>query len=669
MYLDEYGRYRAANYKKPRVRSRSFEEWQETFNPATSAAPVSAAPTSAATTDTDPVNRDAGGGDVADNQAGRDTLPEYDNARDWFNAMTNTPSIFGAGVIADAIRGSGLFSAQEPSYTTVNGQVMNPGNPTIAEMRGARETNGAVTAANERAGISDGDYDAAIESGNEAFQGAAPEVEAEGAEVDRAEGGPVFNSPEQVPGPVVGPGGPKEDKVDANLSNGEFVSTTEATQTFGEDFLTGLNDIARNPQARGLMANPAFEQAKQEFLTNVNSLMAPTGAAAPMPGAPTPPPGEPPVEMPMGAQPGFAEGGKVSAGEYAAAKADLDRAIRGRDAARLNKSMGTGLMNNQGNYDAQVAAAQARLKQLQDDSRDFADGGMIESDPLRFLKDIESARASGTAGGTPKAPGTGFELVGKPYKTPGTGFTMIDEVGRGDGFSMLNESTSKPNSPPKPEPKGNGLMSSTEDFFDWLMDKYNKMRGLKSNVINDDPALEDKRPKPKLLEDDSYLKRSNNAKDITPREKAGVESTAGNIGKGLLSRVVGGPVAAAATMALDSKSLNAGEDDELKKADLTHGYNPKESRNKDDTASAPVEDEGKAHMREGMKEEAESLFKKPKKQDKPKKETSKEENKLSPNAGLGDALEFYKRKGADKFTWEGQTYVRSNDSPTGYVLN
>lgn len=652
MFLDEYGRYRAANYKKPRVRSRSFEEWQSYFDNAreqTSAAPVSAAETSAAPNVSDVGSGSgSGGGDVADNQDMRGSLPEYDNAQDWVEAMGRTPS----GFALDAVMGRGMFGSRDKSYTNVRGDFIDNGEFSDMNVGDLVSKNDNTEAGSRSAGDPDG---IGIDG-----SGAGPSINDVEAGVDNgrgagdpdgiglAEGGSVFNSPEQVPGPVKGPGGPKDDMVDANLSNGEFVSTTEATQTFGEDFLTGLNDIARNPQAQGLMANPAFEQAKQEFLTNVQSLMAPPQGAAPAPGAPTPPPGEAPVETPMGAQPGFADGGTVSQGEYAAAKADLDRAIRGRDAARLNKSMGTSLMGDRTNYDAQVAAAQARLRQLQNDSKGFADGGMIE-DPLKFMNDIEQARGAGTAGGAPKQPGTGFKLVGKPYNTPnkepGTGFTMVGEEG-------------------KAAPKGRGIMAPLSDFFDDLMGMYDRMRNLHGNKINADPALEDKRPNPKLIEDDSYLKRSNNAKDITPREKAGVDSVAGNVGKGLLSRVVGGPLAAGATMALNSKELNADEDELLRTTDLRHGYNPKESRTKDDTASAPTEDGDKSFMKENMKKEADSLFKKPKKT----KETSKEDNKLSPNAGLGDALEFYKRKGVDKFTWEGQTYVRSNDSPTGFVL-
>lgn len=77
----------------------------------------------------------AGGGDVdieaagkylnsldqdADPDSHRDTLPSYDNFRDFANAVASTPSIFGPGMIIDAIRGNGMFNNNyNPDYLTV----------------------------------------------------------------------------------------------------------------------------------------------------------------------------------------------------------------------------------------------------------------------------------------------------------------------------------------------------------------------------------------------------------------------------------------------------------------------------------------------------------------------------------------------------------------------
>lgn len=59
-----------------------------------------------------------------------------------------------------------------------------------------------------------------------------------------AMGGLVTHGSKGKTGPVVGKGGPKEDMVRADLSNGEFVMTAEAAQYFGTDKLHKMNQLA-----------------------------------------------------------------------------------------------------------------------------------------------------------------------------------------------------------------------------------------------------------------------------------------------------------------------------------------------------------------------------------------------------------------------------------------
>ena len=663
MYYDDYGRLRMNANRNPRVVATTFAEWQDRINPQTSAAPTSAAPTSAAPTSGGTTDESQGaaagggsdGGDVRDNAIHNMSLPEYSNARDWVDAVMGTPSVMGPGMIADAIVGRGLFDpTMDRSYTTRSGELMNAEQPSHSDIRNGRDLANPNTSTPRDEGDPDGigingPQDKGSRSANDpdgiGINGpsvAGPSVETnDGTGWDMAEGGEVFNSPEQVPGPVAGPGGPKDDMVDANLSNGEFVSTAEATQTFGQDFLTQLNDIARAPEAQGLTANPAFEQSKQEFIQKISEMVAPQqGAAPPQPGMMAPPPGMAPPQNP--AQPGFAEGGRVS--EPATVGEEII------DAIKVMSLMGKRMLSGDMETAREDLYRHQKMKGIENSNPNerpllkgksppgFAEGGRFdegvwtpstqsEMDKARRM-DLEDGKFSkSTQSEMDKARRMDLEDGKMSKATP----SELKKARK--GMSGMRDAKSAP-------PKGPGLMA--------------------------DPAARVAGP------------------TAMPEDEM-VNAVSKRVLMGLMARMIPGVGGVVAGMT--PGDTNEGEAEELAKAlkdpQRAMTGNIKESRTKDDTAglmapSSDIDFEEEKALFESSKKLKDSkkpslkidISPKPKTKAMDKsstKKTSSEGNKLAPGASLGDALAFYKSKGASTFEWDGDTYVKSN-SNSGYSV-
>ena len=688
MFYDEYGRLRMNEHRNPRVVATTFAEWQNRINPQTSAAPTSGAPTSAAPTSGGTTDSSQGaaagggpdGGDAKDNADRNMSLPEYDNAKDWVDAVMGTPSIVSPGMIADGIMGRGMFDQnQDRSYSTRNGDFINNGlNPNMSD------DEAAAAAASE----SD-DPNAEFGEGNPSGPSIPGDIPAGATDrgagdpdgIGYAEGGGVFNSSEQVPGPVVGPGGPTEDAVDANLSNGEFVSTTAATQTFGEDFLTQLNDIAKAPEAQGLMSNPAFEQSKQEFIQKVSGMMAPQqgmmastqvqqGTTQAPPGSPTPMQPERP--------PGFAEGGAVSVspsngGSLMAPDSDFFDWLMDKFHSMTSKS------KKAADFSASTGNPKAAEDAIKNTMSGMADTAMDNTNAMRAVNPTkpeqdELQSMAARSGKPPENPLKGF--MAKPaidqYEGVWTPSTE-EELGKAKKMDLedgkFSKSTPVEMDKAKKMDLEDGKMSKATPSE---LEKARKGMGGLKDAKNAPP----KAP-PSLMADPA-------AKVAGPTampDEAMTDAVAKKVLIGLMARIAPG-VGVAAGMA--PGATNEGEDEDLAEAlkdpQAAMG-NVKEQRNKDDKSGlmAPSSDtnfEEEKALFESSKKLKDSkkpglkidIKPKTKAMDKSStKKTSSEDNKLAPGASLGDALAFYKSKGASTFEWDGDTYVKSN-SPSGYTI-
>jgi len=687
MYYDEYGRLRMNEHRNPRVVATTFAEWQNRINPQTSAAPTSAAPTSASPTSGGTTDESQGaaagggsdGGDVRDNEIHNMSLPEYDNIRDWVDAVSTTPNIMGPTIVADAIVGRGVFDpTQDRSYTTRSGELMNAGQPSYADLRsdsyagGVEKDSGAQPGGTGPNSVGEANAEARGKDNND-ITGS-----------DYAEGGPVFNSSEQVPGPVVGPGGPKDDSIDANLSNGEFVNTAEATQTFGQDFLTQLNDIARAPEAQGLTANPEFEQSKQEFIKKISGMMAPPPGMAPQqPGmAPQQPgmmaPAQPPMTPPQNpAQPGFAEGGAVS----------------------VSPSKGGSLMAPDSDF---FDWLMDKYHSMSGKAKKIADTSMNNTDSMRIVNPTKPEQDEMQSMAA---------RSGKPPENPLKGYMAKPAIDQYEG--VWTPSTDAELDKARKMDLEDGKFSKSTPAE---MDKAKRMDLEDGKVTRSTQAERDKARRMDL-EDGKWSKATpseldkarkgmsglKDAKNAPPKgpglmadpaaKVAGpttmsddemVNAVSKKVLMGLMTRMIPGVGGVAAGMM--PGDTNEGEAEGLAKAlkdpQAAMG-NVKESRNKDDKVGmmAPSSDP--------EFEEEKALFETSKKVNAPKKpplkidinpksktkamdksstkKTSSEGNKLAPGASLGDALAFYKSKGASTFEWDGDTYVKSN-SNSGYSV-
>lgn len=116
------------------------------------------------------IQRMAAGGDVSMEQAGkylneqdndsesdkserRDSLPDYESAGDWIDAVSRSPN-FGVGSIFDAINGRGFFAKEDPAYVTVGERRAGLGSDELANTLEAnapsKEAQAASQEANER---------------------------------------------------------------------------------------------------------------------------------------------------------------------------------------------------------------------------------------------------------------------------------------------------------------------------------------------------------------------------------------------------------------------------------------------------------------------------------------------------------------------------------------
>ena len=555
-YIDEYGRYRYSSVQNAKITVPTFQHWLDIFtNAAVSAATTtSATPVSASVSGTTDSSQGAAagggpdGGDVRDNADRNMSLPEYDNAKDWTDAVMSTPSLMGPAMVADGIMGRGMFDQnQDRSYSTRSGQQMNVGQPSYADIRDGKESDAYAGGVERDSGAQPGGT-----GPNTAGEAAAAERGSGDNDVtgsDYAEGGEVmFNSETDVPGEVEGPGGPKEDAVPANLSDGEYVNTAEAVNSFGQPFFDQVNQIAKMPGAPSLMTNPDFQKMQNDFLTNASSIAQnpATGNVPPAVGAPAPGP-----------------------------------------------------------------------------------AGLMSPPP----------------GGAPMPP--------DPMAAP---------MGMAEGGLVPQ--------------KGGGLMNPMEDFFDWLLERFSRNRqqaklappgGMTGATLNADPAI--KGPdSPKLIDDPaSKAKDMGTAKEVKPEpmkgDKLSVDSVAKRTGLSLAKRAI--PILGTAAATLESSPVNEGEEEaleEVKKDPQAAMGNVKEQRTRVNDSELPFVTKD---------EKSPSLAKKPEKKEasaKPKtKETKASENKLSPDASLGDALEFYKSQDAPGFVFKGETYERSGRSPSGYT--
>lgn len=540
-YIDEYGRYRASPDQNVQITIPSYQYWLDIFTKSA----VSAAQVSASTSATPVSGSDSGGptgggpdgGDVADVRGQAHDQRSYDS----FNEMMNDPDFqHDWGSVMD-------MATVSPSrgFAEVTG---------IADKArdimgwGGKEFNGLSSDETVAAGKSSSDdpnAELGIENNagpSEPQAGATDRSSGDPDGIGLAEGGKVmFDSKQDVPGAVAGPGGPKDDAVPANLSDGEYVNTAEAVQSFGQPFFDQVNQIAKLPGATGLMTNPDFQKMQNEFLSNASSI-----AQNPATGNVTPEAG----------------GGAPAVGA-------------------------AGLMAPQ-------------------------------------------------AGGT------------------------IPPVGMAEGGAVT------------PNPKGGGLMSPMEDFFDWLFERFSKHRQAQKALpspstgatINADPAIEGGSSS-KMIEDvPGKAKDMGTARrvdePVLKGEKLSPDTAVKNAGISLATRAI--PGAGAFMAAMTPSSTNDGEDEALGTMMDKEKEHLKSSRTKDDTA-LPFS------TKEDTKSKSDSLAKRPEKKQETKKtkETPAAENKLAPNASLGDAIEFYKRQDAPGFTFKGETYERSGRSPSGYT--
>lgn len=562
-YIDEYGRYRASPDQNVQITIPSYQYWLDIFTKSA----VSAAQVSASTSATPVSGSDSGGPTGGGPDGGQSIANEQDSVHGKsFDQMTNDElkdysdkrskgNIFERNfefAVPNSIAGLVMGSLEQDQLAA---ELASRGMSNPVDFEGNQVAGAANTSMNNAGGVpnpelagrndpsKEGTSDPTASPGGGVSANDLGASLAEGNTTGNfAEGGEVmFDSKQDVPGEVAGPGGPKDDAVPANLSDGEYVNTAEAVQSFGQPFFDQVNQIAKLPGATGLMTNPDFQKMQNEFLSNASSI----------------------------------------------------------------------------------------------------------------------AQNPATGNITPEA-GVGAPAVGAAgLMAPQAGGT-VPPVGMAEGGAVT------------PNTKGGGLMSPMEDFFDWLFERFSKHRQAQKALpspstgatINADPALEGG-SSPKMIEDvPGKAKNMGTAQrvdePVLKGEKLSPDTAVKNAGISLATRAI--PGAGAFMAAMTPSSTNDGEDEALGTMMDKEKEHLKSSRTKDDTA-LPFS------TKEDTKSKGDSLAKRPEKKQETKKtkETPAAENKLAPNASLGDAIEFYKRQDAPGFTFKGETYERSGRSPSGYT--